>query len=81
MSVMVWDVVRFELMAELTGHTGVVSCLQFNDRLLVTGSHDRTLRIWSMIDYECKHVIKHHSDAVTCLILEDDVVISGSFDR
>ncbi len=30
----VWDVVHFEALTELRGHTGCVSCLQFNQDIL-----------------------------------------------
>ncbi|KAF2400153.1 WD40 repeat-like protein [Trichodelitschia bisporula] len=40
-----------------TGHTDSVYCAQFDERKLITGSRDRTIRVWDMQTYRCIKVI------------------------
>lgn len=39
------------------GHTDSVYCCQFDEKKLITGSRDRTIRVWDMATYECIKVI------------------------
>ena len=32
----------------LTGHTGSVLCLQYDDRVIISGSSDSTVRVWDL---------------------------------
>lgn len=41
----------------LNGHTDSVYCCQFDERKIITGSRDRTIRVWDMETYTCKKVI------------------------
>lgn len=43
--VRLWDLRSGQVHRSLTGHTGPVTCLQFDDVHLVTGSLDRTIRV------------------------------------
>lgn len=40
----IWDKQSLECLKILTGHTGSVLCLQYDDRVIVTGSSDSTVR-------------------------------------
>uniref|UniRef100_A0A672SD25 F-box and WD repeat domain containing 11a n=1 Tax=Sinocyclocheilus grahami TaxID=75366 RepID=A0A672SD25_SINGR len=40
----IWDKQSLECLKVLTGHTGSVLCLQYDDRVIVTGSSDSTVR-------------------------------------
>jgi WD40 repeat protein len=42
----IWDLRRRELVSQLRGHQGSVAALDANDRWLVSGSFDGTVRIW-----------------------------------
>lgn len=40
----IWDKTSLECLKVLTGHTGSVLCLQYDERVIVTGSSDSTVR-------------------------------------
>ncbi|ODH45830.1 mitochondrial division protein 1 [Paracoccidioides brasiliensis] len=46
--VRLWDLRSGQVHRNLVGHTGPVTCLQFDDVHLVTGSMDRSIRIWDL---------------------------------
>ncbi|PWY66111.1 mitochondrial division protein 1 [Aspergillus heteromorphus CBS 117.55] len=46
--VRLWDLRSGQVHRSLVGHTGPVTCLQFDDVHLVTGSQDRSIRIWDL---------------------------------
>ncbi|GMF02715.1 unnamed protein product [Ambrosiozyma monospora] len=46
--VRLWDLRSGEVIRKLVGHTGPVTCLQFDDRNLTSGSADRSVRIWDL---------------------------------
>ncbi|KAJ5782417.1 hypothetical protein N7457_004191 [Penicillium paradoxum] len=46
--VRLWDLRSGHVHRSLVGHTGPVTCLQFDDVHLVTGSLDRSIRIWDL---------------------------------
>jgi division protein 1 len=46
--VRLWDLRSGQVHRSLVGHTGPVTCLQFDDVHLVTGSVDRSIRIWDL---------------------------------
>ena len=43
--VRLWDLRSGQVHRSLVGHTGPVTCLQFDDVRLVTGSLDRSIRV------------------------------------
>lgn len=46
--VRLWDLRSGQVQRTLVGHTGPVTCLQFDDVHLTTGSMDRSIRIWDL---------------------------------
>ncbi|EPE06913.1 mitochondrial division protein 1 [Ophiostoma piceae UAMH 11346] len=46
--VRLWDLRSGQVHRSLVGHTGAVTCLQFDDMHIVTGSTDRSIRIWDL---------------------------------
>jgi len=46
--VRLWDLRSGQVHRSLVGHTGAVTCLQFDDVHLITGSVDRSIRIWDL---------------------------------
>lgn len=46
--VRLWDLRSGQVHRSLVGHTGPVTCLQFDDVHLVTGSLDRSVRVWDL---------------------------------
>eukprot|EP01137_Pigoraptor_chileana_P017831 Opistho-2@76411 len=66
----------------LVGHTDSISCLQFEDDLLVTGSDDRTVRVWDAVMGRCALTLLGHSHVVTCVQFDRSrsFISSGSWD-
>eukprot|EP01137_Pigoraptor_chileana_P003848 Opistho-2@44655 len=53
---------------KLTGHAEGVTCVQFDDHRIVSGSYDQSLRIWDMRSGECIKVLEGHESSVRCLL-------------
>lgn len=49
----IWDKQSLECLKILTGHTGSVLCLQYDERVIVTGSSDSTVRL--VVARTCSH--------------------------
>jgi len=66
------------------GHGECIYSLQFNDRYLVSGSRDRSLKIWDLETRRCLRTLAKHRGSVLCLQFDsdedDDIVVSGSSD-
>jgi F-box/WD-40 domain protein MET30 len=65
----------------LKGHTNGVMCLQFDDRILMTGSYDATVRVWDLETGKQIRVITGHSQGIRCLHFDDARLITGSLDN
>jgi WD40 repeat protein len=48
----IWDLGQRELISQLRGHQGSVVALDSNDRWLVSGSFDATVKIWPLEEME-----------------------------
>lgn len=68
-------------MKTFRGHTNGVTCLQFDQNILATGSYDRTIKIWNIETGECIRTLEGHNDNVRTLQFDDGKLISGSFDK
>nr|XP_018673256.1 F-box/WD repeat-containing protein 7 isoform X1 [Ciona intestinalis]XP_026696631.1 F-box/WD repeat-containing protein 7 isoform X1 [Ciona intestinalis]XP_026696633.1 F-box/WD repeat-containing protein 7 isoform X1 [Ciona intestinalis] len=67
---------------ELTGHSGGVLCVVANDKMIVSGGKDATVRVWSASSGRLKQTFTGHQKSVWCVaILTDKLVASGSYDR
>lgn len=51
-SIQIWDKQSLECLKILTGHTGSVLCLQYDERVIVTGSSDSTVRYAMHLGYK-----------------------------
>lgn len=58
----------------LSGHTDSVYCLQFDERKIISGSRDKTIRIWNMRTFECDLVIGPPDVVRAKELLGDDVL-------
>ncbi|KAF2789839.1 WD40 repeat-like protein [Melanomma pulvis-pyrius CBS 109.77] len=65
----------------LKGHTNGVMCLQFDDRVLMTGSYDATVRVWDVETGKEIRVITGHTQGIRCLHFDDARLITGSLDN
>lgn len=63
------------------GHTNGVTCLQFDDNILATGSYDATIRIWNIETGEVLTTLRGHTSGIRTLQFDDSKLISGSFDK
>ncbi|KAI4212102.1 MAG: hypothetical protein LQ351_005132 [Letrouitia transgressa] len=63
------------------GHSNGVTCLQFDEKILATGSYDATIKIWDL--ETCKEIrtLRGHTSGIRCLQFDDTKIISGSIDR
>lgn len=45
-SICIWDLTSLSLLHTLAGHVGTISCLDFANGILVSGSYDTQVRVW-----------------------------------
>jgi len=64
------------------GHSGGISCVQFDGGRIVSGSHDKTIKVWNVKTNSPWSVITlaGHSGEVRCLHLDGNRLVSGSTD-
>eukprot|EP01063_Lacrimia_lanifica_P016800 TRINITY_DN2337_c1_g1_i1.p1 TRINITY_DN2337_c1_g1~~TRINITY_DN2337_c1_g1_i1.p1 ORF type:complete len:592 (+),score=169.67 TRINITY_DN2337_c1_g1_i1:139-1776(+) len=65
----------------LDGHKNAVTCLQFDEERVVSGSLDNTVRIWDRATGECERTLTGHRDKVWCVQFEGSRLVSGSSDK
>ena len=60
-----------------------ISCVQFDDTRIASGSYDKTIRVWDIRSGDCDAVLTlaGHSGTVRCLNLNGNRLVSGSVDR
>ena len=66
----------------IKGHTDAVFCLvKLNDKLLASGSWDKTIKLWNLKNLSCVKTLQGHADYVQALEkLSDTLMLSGSYD-
>lgn len=64
----------------LKGHANGVMCLQFDDKILITGSYDTTVKVWDITSGKEIRTLTGHSQGVRCLQFDDHKLITGSLD-
>ena len=60
----IWDRNTLECVQVLTGHTGSVLCLQYDENNIISGSSDSTVRVWNATTGEMVNTLIHHCEAV-----------------
>lgn len=65
-----------------SGHLGPVSCIDFdiNLRLIVSGSHDGTIRLWNFDNHHYTKMLTHHTDEIYSIKLDNNNIYSTSKD-
>ena len=63
------------------GHTGGISCVQFDGGRIVSGSHDKMIKVWDLNTMRCRHTLKGHSSRVRALAISGNLLFSGSNDK
>ncbi|KAJ2899826.1 hypothetical protein MKZ38_002768 [Zalerion maritima] len=64
-----------------SGHENGVTCLQFNDKYLATGSYDATIKIWDIESGELLRTLEGHQTGIRALWFDDTRLVSGSLDH
>lgn len=64
----------------LLGHMDSVYCVQFDDRKIISGSRDHTIKIWDAQSYQCARTLTGHQGSVLCLQYNQEYLVSGSSD-
>ncbi|KAI1421399.1 quinon protein alcohol dehydrogenase-like superfamily [Xylaria sp. FL1777] len=62
------------------GHANGVTCLQFDDNMLATGSYDATIKIWNIEKGEVVRTLQGHTMGIRALQFDDRMLVSGSLD-
>ncbi|CAJ2509741.1 Uu.00g056410.m01.CDS01 [Anthostomella pinea] len=61
-------------------HTNGVTCLQFDDNILATGSYDSTIKLWDIETSEVIRTLHGHTMGIRALQFDDRMLVSGSLD-
>ena len=59
----------------------VITCLQFDDDKVITGSDDTLIHVHDMKSGELRNELQGHESGIWCLQYEGNVLVSGSADR
>ena len=62
----------------LTGHTGSVLCLQYDDQVIISGSSDSTVRVWDVNTGAMVKTLFHHCEAVLHLRFNNGMMVTCS---
>jgi len=79
----VWDVNIGRSQFNLSGHTAAVTSVKWGgQKLIFTGSQDRSIKVWSDVDGKLVRSLEGHGHWVNSLALSTDFVIrTGAFDH
>lgn len=81
-SVLVWDKQTTQLLEELKGHDGPVSCVRtLSGERVLTASHDGTVKMWDVRTDRCVATVGRCSSAVLCMEYDDNVGILAAAGR
>lgn len=64
-----------------SGHLGPINSLDFNEKIIVSGSQDGTIRIWEYDDHNYKTMLTHHTDEICFVKIYKNKIYSGSRDK
>ncbi|KAK9996432.1 hypothetical protein SO802_021118 [Lithocarpus litseifolius] len=81
-SVLVWDKQTTQLLEELKGHDGQVSCVRMlSGERVLTSAHDGTLKMWDVRTDMCVATVGRCSSAVLCMEYDDSTGILAAAGR
>ena len=77
-----WRVRSIRTTKVLKGHDDhVITCLQFSNNKIVSGSDDNTLKVWNASTGRCLRTLVGHTGGVWSSQMEGNTIVSGSTDR
>lgn len=79
-AVRMWDMRTGQAHRTLLGHTGPITCLQFDEMHIATGSHDKTLKLWDLRTGSCVETLQY-DDAVTSLQFDSRKIVAAAGDN
>ncbi|KAG7944548.1 hypothetical protein I3843_15G107500 [Carya illinoinensis] len=82
LSVLVWDKQTTQLLEELKGHDGQVSCVRMlSGERVLTAAHDGTVKMWDVRTDTCVATVGRCSSAVLCMEYDDSTGILAAAGR
>ncbi|XP_036362623.1 uncharacterized protein LOC115216404 isoform X2 [Octopus sinensis] len=80
----VYDIESGSLLKCIQGHSGTVSCLYVDNKILVTGSHDKLINVYwgSVTDLDKTEPLSFYGagkQSISCLTVSDRRIYSGNF--
>ncbi|KAI4536091.1 hypothetical protein MG293_013483 [Ovis ammon polii] len=57
-----------------------IYCLQYDDKKIISGLRDNSIKIWDKTSLECLKVLPGHTGSVLCLQYDERVIVTGSSD-
>ncbi|GAA5899485.1 uncharacterized protein JCM6883_005237 [Sporobolomyces salmoneus] len=64
----------------LEGHEDSVYCVQFDEKKVISGSRDKTIRVWDTASGTATRILKGHEGSILCLQYDNEILLSGSSD-
>ncbi|KAH6654004.1 sulfur controller 2 [Truncatella angustata] len=61
-------------------HTNGITCLQFSEDMLATGSYDSTIKLWNIEKTEVIRTLVGHTMGIRAIQFDDRVLVSGALD-
>ena len=62
------------------GHTGVITCLAYDQNRVYSGSADETIMVWDLISRKRVHVLRGHDGTIVSLAVHSFMLMSGGAD-
>ncbi|KAJ3557035.1 hypothetical protein NM688_g1690 [Phlebia brevispora] len=80
--VILWNARNHELITSLAGHGSKVTSVAFaqDDKRIISGGNDGTLRIWRADSGICLEVLGGHNDRISCVAVSAMLIASGASD-
>ncbi|KZO94713.1 WD40 repeat-like protein [Calocera viscosa TUFC12733] len=80
-SILAWDFEKGVITRKITkAHAGGVLTLDFDDKWIVSGGRDNSVRVWHRANQELHRVMNGHEGPVNCVILQGSTLVSASGD-